>query len=510
MAAGNQVRAGRAFVELGVSDRMKAGLAAAQKKLDAFGASVQRIGAGLTAVGSAALAPLAASSKVFADMGSELFDAAARTGFTVEQLSALKLAAELSGSSLEELEVGLRRLAKEGEASPEAFARIADEFAQIPDASERARRAQELFGRSGTKLLPILTSGARGLDEYTESARRLGLIMSTQDAAAADEFGDALDVVFAQLKAVTFQVGAAVANALLPFANTVQDAGARVIALVKANHEFIVTFGGVAAAAAAAGVAVVAFGTAIKNVAVVVGLLTAPLSLVGAAVTALAGAFLYSQLAGETFAEKMRSAMLTVRDAILSVQIALKRLQVGFEGTAAGGGAHGGAFRKLRQFTGDDRTKAERELDELLAERTALHQQAVADQIKAGNEAARIASQGVLDALSAQNLTIPAKNFGGIAGQGILDALATVPEAIGGAGILDALSGKGLKIPKIEIPDLGDAMEKLTAPLGIFNPRALQSLFGGGTGIQEKQLRVQTESRQLLARIADRQGNVFT
>jgi len=53
------IRAGRAFVELGVSDKLTKGLRAAQKRLQAFGAGVRSIGTQITAVASAALGPLA-------------------------------------------------------------------------------------------------------------------------------------------------------------------------------------------------------------------------------------------------------------------------------------------------------------------------------------------------------------------------------------------------------------------------------------------------------------------
>ncbi|HLO40883.1 MAG TPA: hypothetical protein VK176_07660 [Phycisphaerales bacterium] len=44
MADTRGIRAGRAFVELGVSDRLSSGLKAAQKKLEAFGEGLRSIG----------------------------------------------------------------------------------------------------------------------------------------------------------------------------------------------------------------------------------------------------------------------------------------------------------------------------------------------------------------------------------------------------------------------------------------------------------------------------------
>ena len=61
----------------------------------------------------------------------------------------------------------------------------------------------------GTALLPMLEGGAAALDAYEQHARKLGLIMSTEDAAAADVFGDALADLWKVLKMSAFAVGAA-------------------------------------------------------------------------------------------------------------------------------------------------------------------------------------------------------------------------------------------------------------------------------------------------------------
>ena len=110
MAGAKGIRAGRAFVELGVSDRLTAGLRAAQRRLQAFGAGVRSIGMRIAAIGVAGLAPLAASVKAFSDTGDALDKMSQRTGLSVETLSELGFAAEQSGADLETLEKGVRTL----------------------------------------------------------------------------------------------------------------------------------------------------------------------------------------------------------------------------------------------------------------------------------------------------------------------------------------------------------------------------------------------------------------
>ena len=67
MPAAQGVRAGRAYVELGVHDRLARGLARAARRLRAFGTQVQAIGARLAKLGAVAAVPFAAGIKVFAD-----------------------------------------------------------------------------------------------------------------------------------------------------------------------------------------------------------------------------------------------------------------------------------------------------------------------------------------------------------------------------------------------------------------------------------------------------------
>jgi len=120
----------------------------------------------------------------------------------------LGFAAGQSGADLAALELGLRKMqrsivnaAKGSEIAQEALSLlnlsirdlenlapdeqlklIADRLAAVEDSTLKAALAMELFGRSGTALLPMMSGGARGIEELQQSARSLGLTMSTEDA----------------------------------------------------------------------------------------------------------------------------------------------------------------------------------------------------------------------------------------------------------------------------------------------------------------------------------------
>jgi len=155
-------------------------------------------------------------------LGSAYNDMAARTGVSVENLSALGHAAQLTGADTDSLEKSLRQLTNNmldtargtgaarqtfrelnigvqdarGNLRPtvDVMMQFADAIKGMTDETKQAAYASELFGaRTGTKLLPMLKQGSAGLREMMEEAKRLGITMSTEEAAAADELGDTMD-----------------------------------------------------------------------------------------------------------------------------------------------------------------------------------------------------------------------------------------------------------------------------------------------------------------------------
>ncbi|MCL4193730.1 MAG: hypothetical protein KJZ87_18475, partial [Thermoguttaceae bacterium] len=241
MANAQGIRAGQAFVELFADDsRLVRGLKAASAKLKAWGQGVTAVGKTMLAGGATVLGALVGTAKVFANMGSQLADMSARTGVSVEALSELGYVAEMSGGDLETLEAGLRKMQKaiveaatgsqsaqeslsalgitiadlKNLSPDEQFMLIADRLAQIKNPTQRAAAAMEVFGKSGTKLLPMMAGGAAGLEAMRQKARDLGLVMSSEDAAAADGFGDVLDTLWKTLKVGVFTIGSALAPIL--------------------------------------------------------------------------------------------------------------------------------------------------------------------------------------------------------------------------------------------------------------------------------------------------------
>lgn len=302
------IRAGRAYVELFADDSaLRRGLAAAQKRVMAFGASVRSAGLQLVAAGTGIIAPLLASAKVFSDTGDRLAKMAIRTGIAADALSELEYAADLSGASVEDLENGVRKMQKSisdagrglstlvealkelglsaealSKLTPEQqFETMADAISKVADPTKRAALMMDLMGRSGTKLIPLMAGGAKAIRLMREEAAALGLTLTKEDAKAAEELNDAMGRVKFTIRGVAMQVGAAIAGPLTKAANAVAKLVSKAIAWIKANREVVVTALAVGLATIAVGGALVTVGIAIQGLAFAIGGLSKAIGLLG-------------------------------------------------------------------------------------------------------------------------------------------------------------------------------------------------------------------------------------
>lgn len=313
MSKAKGVRAGKAYIELGVHDALTRGLRSAQRQLNAFGSRIRNIGLGVTAASGAVLAPLAAAVTSFSSRGDAIAKAAKRIGISASALSQLGFAAEQSGSSVEALEAGLLRFSRLlGEAArgnqtaqrsfaaiglsfekllglsvEDRFAAVAEALRRISDSAIRTSAVFRIFGRGGAALIPLLNEGATGIARLREEADRLGLTIDSTDAAGAEELNDAMNRVRRTLRAVTMQVGAALAPTVTTLANRVAGVVSNVVAWAKKNRELIASTAKMVALVAGFGGSLVVTGVAIQTFAFALGGLASLVSAVTGAFGAL-------------------------------------------------------------------------------------------------------------------------------------------------------------------------------------------------------------------------------
>lgn len=156
---------------------------------------------------------LKSSVDAFVDLNGQVNSLRRITGGSVETVSGLAGAMRLSGMDTEKATGSLTIFSKKlGGASGDAkkmaamndllgtsflnadgsmrdmseiLPEVANKFKSMPDGIEKTSLATQLFGRSGTEMLPFLNKGADGIEELTGKAKSLGLVL---DDGAKDKW----------------------------------------------------------------------------------------------------------------------------------------------------------------------------------------------------------------------------------------------------------------------------------------------------------------------------------
>lgn len=173
---------------------------------------------GAIAAGAAAFAGLARQSINAAD---EMNDLAIKVGMSTESLSAYGYAAKLNGADTQAFATSVQKLnsnvvdAARGQgAAKDAFAalgisvrdtngqiktneqvmrEVSDRFSTFPDGVTKSALAVDIFGKSGADMIQMLNGGSAGLDAMRAEAEQMGMVLSSDTAAAAAEVNDNID-----------------------------------------------------------------------------------------------------------------------------------------------------------------------------------------------------------------------------------------------------------------------------------------------------------------------------
>lgn len=166
-------------------------------------------------VGGAIVAGFTALVHNAIESGHALIVTSEQLGVSADALKTWQTLAKTTGVETEELNTSLKFLQKNaygasqgGEEQAKAFKKlhvnvkdangqlksgdvllreIADGMANTENETTRVALAQQLLGRSGSKLLPLLKDGSKGLDEMQASLAALGISFSADGARAAEE-----------------------------------------------------------------------------------------------------------------------------------------------------------------------------------------------------------------------------------------------------------------------------------------------------------------------------------
>lgn len=335
MASRGDIEAGRAFVRIWVNnkdvgpqlDAVGKQVVELGEQIKGVGAATMQVGAAITTAGLSIIAGLSAAVMQFAEMGSQLDDISKRTGIAAGALAEYKFAAEQSGTSLEAVEKSAKKMQQtvvdaiggsesamqklaaagvslselQGLSQGDQLALIGKRIADIADPAMRTAAALDIFGKSGSELLPMFSE----LDELSAKANKLGLVPTEQAVADAAKIGDLMDSITATVMAGVFEIGAAMAPVVIPILEKFEELAGMAVNWIRENDGVIQSIAAIGAALVGVGGIVTTIGGALfslgalmaslgtiaAGVAAAFAIIASPIFLIGAAIAAaIAGA----------------------------------------------------------------------------------------------------------------------------------------------------------------------------------------------------------------------------
>ena len=209
-------------------------IADAQKASVAF---TKAFAVAVTGASVAAGAFAVKSISSFSNIGDAVEKMSLRTGIGARSISALRVAAEASGTSIEGVEGGIKFLQRSVVAATantdtfaasfgklgftmeqlnalkpeEQLAKVGYAISQITDPAERTSMAMDIFGRAGADLIPLFRDMGEGIDGWDQKARALGVSFDDLSAQKAAKLNDAIGEMKFRVTGVALELGSALA-----------------------------------------------------------------------------------------------------------------------------------------------------------------------------------------------------------------------------------------------------------------------------------------------------------
>lgn len=218
------------------------GLTKAQSKTSSAGNKIKTALSAAAGAGTALTGAVVAGGAAIVSMATKASDTAdhidkmsQKIGVSRTAYQELDFALSQSGTSVDSLQAGLKTMtaAMDGVASgskknieqferlgvavqnndgtfrsqEDVFFDVVTALQNMDDQTEKARLATELFGRSGSELMPLLNGAAGSMDEMRQKAHDLGLVMSDEAIDSGVKLTDTIDQVKRSFSAITNEIG---------------------------------------------------------------------------------------------------------------------------------------------------------------------------------------------------------------------------------------------------------------------------------------------------------------
>ncbi len=229
-------------------------------KMQAAGRAVAAAGAAI--MGSMVVSEVTRMAQAGLEYASALGETAQQLGVTTDALQEYRYAATQVGLSGDEMDQALGQLTRRiGEAANgtkaqvEAFKKlgisvkdakgnvidagtaiplIAEALKAVQSPAERAAVLVDLFGKSGQKLAPLLSEGAKGVNDLRAAARDMGIVLTPEMIERADKAADKFGSLKTVLDMKIAMVVAENSGAILELANALERLAERAAAAYQA------------------------------------------------------------------------------------------------------------------------------------------------------------------------------------------------------------------------------------------------------------------------------------
>lgn len=170
-------------------------------------------------IGTAALGMLSVAAGAFAEginktaeWEEKILHLSESAGTTTEAMSGLSFAAKMMGLEIDQVASAMERFDKQllqaqlGNAksaqnmsllgidpaqiktSDDALKALADHFAALPDGAVKSGEAMMAFGKAGAAMIPILNLGGKGIQDFMDQAKAMGIVVSKDQVEQAELF----------------------------------------------------------------------------------------------------------------------------------------------------------------------------------------------------------------------------------------------------------------------------------------------------------------------------------
>ena len=219
-----------AKVIITAQDATTAGLRSVERNLRGMQKEAQSLSGSLKSMAGALGISLGVSTAIsgiqrFVSSTIELADSmgktAEQTGLTIEEISALRFAAEQADVDFGTLQSSLikfnRTIAEAGSGnkaakdaflqlgismetvkatkSEDLFMLVAQRVSELGSETDRTKALVDVFGRSGADLAPLFSQGAEGIAKAKEAAKELGVVISGEANDKVRKLGDQADLL---------------------------------------------------------------------------------------------------------------------------------------------------------------------------------------------------------------------------------------------------------------------------------------------------------------------------